>query len=155
MSDTVFYQFLHLLFTVSWIGGMTFMHFVLQPALSSISPQEGGKLMGVIAKRFTIMAWTSTLVLLVTGLLKTPTGLLFDTSTGYGTILLLKHIAFAAMFVIGLVITFGVAPKLRAFAPREGERPAPEFIAAQKRLSMLSGTNMILGILVLFLISMV
>lgn len=155
MSDASIFQFLHLLFTVFWIGGMTFMHFVLNPALSAISPQEGGKLMGAIAKRFTIIAWSSTVVLIVTGLLKTPSGLLFDTSSTYGTLLLLKHIAFAVMMVNGLIITFGIAPKLRSFAPKEGERPSVEFAGAQKRLGMLSGLNMLLGVLVLFLISMI
>ena len=155
MSETAIYQFIHLLFTVFWIGGMTFMHFVLNPAMSAISPPEAGKLMGVVAKRFTIIAWASTVLLLITGLLKTPAGLLLDTSTTYGSILLLKHIAFVVMMINGLIITFGVAPKLRSFAPKEGERPAAEFLGARKRLGTLSGLNMILGIVVLLLISLV
>jgi uncharacterized membrane protein len=155
MSDAVIYQFIHLLMTVFGIGGMIFMHFVLNPALATISPAEGGKLMGSIAKRFTIIAWSSTVLLLVTGLLKTPSGLLFDTSSAYGTVLLLKHLAFGIMIINGVIITFAVAPKLRAFAPKEGERPSGEFIGAQKRLGMLSGLNMALGVLVLLLISLV
>lgn len=155
MSDTVIYQFIHLLMTVLWIGGMLFMHFVLNPALATINPAEAGKLMGSIAKRFTIIAWSSTILLLVTGLLKTPSGLLLDTSNAYGTILLLKHLAFGIMIINGVIITFGVAPKLRSFAPKEGQRPPVEFIGAQKRLGVLSGMNMALGVLVLFLISMV
>lgn len=155
MSGATVIQFIHLLVTVFWIGGMMFMHFVLNPALSAISPPEGGKLLGVVAKRFTIIAWLSTLLLIVTGLLKTPTGLLFDPGSTYGLILLLKHIAFGIMIVIGLVITFGIAPKLRSFAPAEGGRPSDDFLRAQKRVGALSGVNMVLGILVLFLISLV
>lgn len=154
MSAASIYQFIHLLFTAFWIGGMTFMHFVLNPSLAVVSPPEAGKLMGVISKRFTIIAWSSGILLLITGLLKTPDGLLFDTTSTYGTLLLLKHIVFAAMMVVGGLITFGVAPKLRSFAPKEGEKPAAEFVAAQKRLGMLSGLNMWLGIAVLFLISL-
>src|SRR5512143_3075847 len=155
MSSAAIIQFIHLLVTVFWIGGMTFMHFVLNPALSVISPTEGGKLLGVVAKRFTIIAWLSTILLLITGLLKTPEGFLFDPGTTYGMILLLKHIAFAVMIVSGGVITFGVAPKLRSLAPKDGERPSDEFLRAQKRVGVLSGTNMVLGILVLFLISLI
>lgn len=155
MSDTTLYQFIHLLVTVFWVGGMTFMHFVLKPALMTISPPEAGKVMGYVAKRFTIIAWTSIVLLIITGLLKTPTGLLFDTSSDYGLILLAKHVIFVVMIISGGIITFGVAPKLRTLAPQAGERPAPAFVSAQKALGVLSGLNMVLGILVLFLISMI
>lgn len=155
MSETTLYQFVHLLTTVFWIGGMTFMHFVLNPALAAISPPEGGRLMGIVAKRFTIIAWSSILLISITGLFKTPSGFLYETSTTYGQILLLKHIAFFIMIISGAVITFVVAPKLRSLAPKSGERPVEGFLAAQKWLGRLSGMNMVLGILVLFLVSMV
>jgi hypothetical protein len=59
------------------------------------------------------------------------------------------------MIIVGGVITFGIAPMLRRLAPKEGERPSAGFRGAQKRLGMLSGLNMILGMLVLYVISLI
>jgi uncharacterized membrane protein len=155
MSEATIVQFLHLLFTVFWIGGMTFMHFVLNPAMKAMEPENAGKLMGVVAKRFTMIAWLSMILLLVTGLLKTPSSYLLDVTTDYGMILLLKHVAFVVMIFGGVLITFVVAPKLRAFAPKPGEAPSLPYLEARRRLGILSGMNMVLGILVIFLISMI
>ena len=49
-------NFLHLLASCVWIGGMIFMHFILKPAAQQINPGEAGKLLGSIAPRFTIAA---------------------------------------------------------------------------------------------------
>ncbi len=147
-------QFFHLLVSVIWIGGMIYTKFVLMPALAAVEPVYRGKILGVVAKRFTIVAWGSVAVLLITGLLKTPDGMLLDTSTEFGRFLLVKHILFGLMILVGGFITFGVAPRLRKLAPTAGERPSEGFVTAQSRLEFLSGTNMILGILVLLIISM-
>jgi copper transport protein len=147
-------QFLHLLVSVIWIGGMIYTKFVFVPALAAVEPAYRGQILGVVAKRFTLIAWGSVAILLITGLLKTPGGMLLDTSTEFGRLLLVKHILFALMILIGGIITFGVAPRLRSFAPGAGERPSESFVAAQRRLEFLSGTNMILGIAVLLIISM-
>ena len=145
-------DFLHLLATVTWIGGMLFMKLVLIPAMAAIDPPQRGRLMGGVAKRFTMVAWTSTAVLLVTGFVKTPSGLLFDGSTAYGTLLTVKHALIAVMIVVGLVITFFVAPRLRALAPAPGQAPSPALAAAARNLDALSAINTILGLAVLALV---
>jgi len=145
-------NFFHLLATVAWIGGMLFMKLVLMPAMEAIDPPQRGRLMGVAAKRFTMVAWTSTIILLVTGFLKTPSQHLFDTSTTYGTLLLVKHVVIALMIVVGIVITFVVAPKLRSLAPAPGQPPSAGLVAAQGNLNVLSAINTVLGLVVLVLI---
>ena len=57
--------------------------------------------------------------------------------------------------IIGGIITFGIAPRLRSLAPKNGETPSGTFLSAQKWLGRLSGTTMVLGILVLFLITLI
>ena len=145
-------DFLHLLATVAWIGGMLFMKLVLIPAMAAIDPPQRGRLMGGVAKRFTMVAWTSTAVLLVTGFMKTPSQVLFDGSTTYGTLLAVKHALIVLMIVVGLVITFFVAPRLRALAPAPGQAPSPALAAAAKNLDALSAINTILGLAVLALV---
>ena len=146
-------DFLHLLVTAVWIGGMLFMKLVLMPGLQVIEPAQRGRLMGAIAKRFTIVAWSSVAVLLVTGILKTPSGFLLSTESGYGQLLLAKHLLFGAMIVVGLVITFRVAPQLRALAPAAGSPPPAALLAAEKRLEALSAINTVLGLAVLLVVA--
>jgi len=73
-------NFFHLLATVVWIGGMFYMDLILMPSLAKIDPGESSKLMGMIAKKFTITAWSAIIVLIITGILKTPSDMYFDTS---------------------------------------------------------------------------
>lgn len=153
MSMYMINNFVHLLFAVIWIGGMIFMNLVLMPSLNSVDPNERGKLFGQIAKRFTIVAWGSTILLLITGIFKTPTGMLFNLSTDYGMMITFKHILFLIMMIFGSIITFVKAPKIRKFAPKPGEKPVQEFINAQGKIKLLSGSNMILGIIILIAVS--
>jgi hypothetical protein len=43
-------DFLHLLATAAWIGGMIYIILVLMPSLTAIDPPQRGKLMGAAAK---------------------------------------------------------------------------------------------------------
>lgn len=142
-------NFLHLIATVTWIGGAIYMNLVLMPALNAIEPPARGKLMGAAAKRFTVLAWSSIIVLLVTGYMKTPTGMLLNTTETYGITLTVKHLLFLAMAGIGALITWGIVPKMNALAPKPGEKPSSEFVKVQKLLPKLSVTAMIFGIVVL------
>lgn len=148
MTDTIV-NIIHLLATAVWIGGMFFIHFILQPSMNVLDPHQGGLLMGGVAKRFTIAAWTSTLALIITGIMKTPDGMMFDTSTETGIILTAKHVMIALMIAAGLVISLSVAPALRNNPPKPGEPPGTAFVRAQGRLRVLSTTNLVLGVLVI------
>jgi len=147
-------DFIHLFITVVYIGGMIFMDLILLPTLKVLEPVQQGKLLGIVAKRFTITAWVCVIILLVTGYLKTPDGMLLNTSDSYGIILTIKHIFFLLMIIFGLVITLGIAPKLQKLAPQAGEKPSLEFLRNQKAVGLLSGTNMILGVGIIILASM-
>lgn len=142
-------DFFHLLATVAWIGGAIFMNLVLTPALNAIDPPARGKLMAAISKRFTIIAWSSIVVLAITGYQKTPPGMLFDTTVDYGITLTIKHVLFLALIVIASFIMFVFVPKINALAPKPGERPSEEFLQAQKMVPRLSLTGLFLGIAVL------
>jgi uncharacterized membrane protein len=130
------------------------MDFVFLPSLKTLDPQQSGRLQGVVAKRFSMVAWSSILVLLVTGYFKTPDGMLADTSTEMGLILTIKHIIILAVILVGLTIGLYVVPNLKKYSPKAGERPADEFFRFQKLLHKLATTNLVLGICILICASM-
>jgi len=151
MTLTTMLNFLHLLATVTWIGGMFTINLVLMPSLAAIDPPQRGKLLGAALERFKPLALGAMAVLLVTGVLVAPPRALLNLSTPYGVTLALKHLAVLAMVVIGLLVPFVISPRMKSFAPAPGERPTPAFIQTQKQLSVLARVNMILGVVVLFL----
>lgn len=59
---------LHLIATVVWIGGITFILFIAIPSAKHVLGGEAGKLMGEISKRFTPLANYSILFLVITGI---------------------------------------------------------------------------------------
>lgn len=151
---STFINIIHILATAIWIGGAFFIHFLLQPAMKEIDPQHSGKLMGIISKRFSITAWICIILLVITGLIKTPSAMLFNTDSNFGIYLLVKHILILLVITVGLIIAFYVVPRLRKNAPKLGEAPSNEFLANQKRLGLLAQINLILGILIIVFASL-
>jgi uncharacterized membrane protein len=144
----------HILSTAVWIGGAFFIHFVMQPSLKQIDPQQSGKLMGIISKRFSITAWICILLLIITGYLKTPHAMLFNFTTDFGVYLAIKHLLIIIVVVSGLAIGLYVVPNLRKNAPKAGDTPSAEFVKYQKNLSNLATFNLILGILIVVFASL-
>lgn len=151
---STFVNIIHILSTAVWIGGAFFVHFILQPAMKEIDPQQSGKLMGIVSKRFSLTAWISILLLVLTGLIKTPTGMLFNTDSDFGVYLLIKHLLIVLVIAVGLVIAFYIVPQLRKNTPKPGEIPSSEFLTSQKRLGILAKINLVLGILIIVFASM-
>jgi uncharacterized membrane protein len=153
MVDNII-SFIHLLAAVTWVGGSIYILFILQPALGLIEPRESGKLQGIIAKRFSLTAWTCIVILLITGFLRTPKSMLFDTSSDIGRMLVLKHLLIVFAIIIGLTIALYVVPTMRRNSPKPGEAPSADFMNAQKKLSVLGWINLIFGLLILLSASM-
>lgn len=154
MSSFSIIDFLHQLFTIVWIGGMIFMGLAFKPSLAAIDPAQAGQLFGAVGKRFTILAWLSMIVLLITGLMKTPDDALFDTSPGYGLALTIKHVLYILAVLVGMTITFVLVPRIQRNLPKPGETPSAAFVGAQKALEGLSMTNMFLGVAIVGLATM-
>ena len=153
MADVII-NFFHLLATSVWIGGALFIKIVLEPALKKTDPSLGGKIMGNVAPRFSIAAWTSLIILIVTGLLKTPSDMLFSADGETETYLMLKHVAIIVVLIIGVLIAFIIVPKMNSSMPKPGERPSDNFLNYSKQLQRLSLTSTVLGIIILILASL-
>jgi len=143
--------FLHLLATATWFGGLIYTNIVLMPSLSAIDASQRSRLLGAVTKRFTFLAWGSIIILVITGLIKTPSQMLLNVSSAWGMKLTIKHILVLSMVVVGLLMTFWLGPKMQSLSPSSGEQPGSGFLKVQKQLSVLARINSILGVLVLLL----
>lgn len=147
--------FVHLLAASAWLGGMIYINLVFMPMLKTFEPSTAGQLARENGIRFPKLAWASVGLLIITGVMQLNMDAVFDFSTDYGTFITLKLITVVIMITIGLYITFLLYPKLIKLASQDGEAPSSEFVSLQKRLPLLIKANMILGILVLFFVSMI
>jgi uncharacterized membrane protein len=154
MSFSALNNFLHLLAAVSWVGGIIYTILVLVPSQTAIDPGQRGKLFGAVVKRFTILVWVSVIVLLLSGIYKIPSLSLFNPASKFDFWLSIKLTAVLVMIINGLMLTFVIAPRLKKLAPPPGEQPSIAFINTQKNLNVIVLSNMILGIIVLFCVSM-
>lgn len=147
MTD-VLINVIHILATTIWIGGAVSIHLILLPSLKMIDPQQSGKLLGIVAKRFSIAAWICIVLLLVTGYLKTPPGLTFDIASDLGRMLAFKHLLVLLAIIVGLFIATSIVPAIRKLAPKPGEAPSVDFLSYGKHLGFLASVNLVLGLFI-------
>ena len=153
MVLNVVVEFLHELAAVAWIGGIIYANLILMPAISVVAGPERGKLLGAVAKRFTILSWLSILVLIITGIVKGLSPEMAESTPTEHLTMLVKYALFAGMVLVGVLITFVLSPKMKKLAPKPGEKPASGFAKVQKQIATLAFVNMILGVLVLLVLA--
>ena len=144
-------DWLHLIATVAWIGGIFTINLVLSPsARESLEPPVVGRFMAAYMKRFRVVAFVSMGLLVVTGVImmlfspKLAGG--FDLSSPWALFLVLKHILVVALIVIGIYIMQGLFPKIGRAA---AQGPSPEMAKLQKRLTNLGMATFVIGLLIL------
>lgn len=104
---------LHLIATVIWIGGITFILFIAIPTAKQVLGVESGKLMGEISKRFTPLANYSIIFIVITGTVLTS----FNKWTW---VLSIKHVLVLGMVVVHFYRGLVLAPKItRTETPSE------------------------------------
>ena len=142
-------RFLHNLFTVVWIGGLVLTAFVVLPGIRK-NPKVSEPMVAIdgIQDRLKPFALTSMAGLAITGLLlgrssKNFTGLM-DFGTQYMTALSLKHILIVVMVILAFV-RLSINKKVEI----------KKNMQLQKASVGLLALNALLGIVVLFLSSMI
>ena len=108
---------MHLVATIIWIGGITFILFIAMPSSRQVLGADAGKLMGEIAKRFTPLANYSIAFLVITGIVLAGLNKEFS---GFGIlknnwtmVLTLKHILVFGMVSIHFYRGLVLAPKIK------------------------------------------
>ena len=150
-------DWIHLIGTVTWIGGMIFYVLILMPSMKAIEPSQAGKLVGALTKRYAIFVWGAIILLIVTGILISLNRNVRLFQNTRGILLGIKHIVIACMIIVGAVISKGIGPRLAAppklppdsAAPPSG--PPPQIIKLRKLAGRLGSLNLLLGIAVLAL----
>ncbi|MFZ3091098.1 MAG: CopD family protein [Nitrospirota bacterium] len=138
----------HLIATVIWIGGITFILLIALPSAKQVLGSDAGKLMGEISKRFTPIANYSIIFLLVTGIILTALNKqlseIESVKNNWTLFLILKHVLVLGMVAVHFYRGLVLAPKIAGTASAEQK-------ASLQRLSLnLVKVNFFLGLLVLF-----
>lgn len=146
MTETIV-MFLHNLAVATWIGGMIFLSF-LSSEVEKLGPQFT-VVMGKMTKIFSMLAVLSIFTLIITGVLLTSWhgGV---TRVQRDLVLNLKHFAVLLVIINGAFLATRVVPKLEKLSAQK----SPEARVWQKKLKIHSTVNLILGIIILFLATM-
>lgn len=146
---------LHMLATVTWIGGIVSISILVLPAArKSLSPAEQLAFIESMQKRLEPLAWFSLGLLIVTGLFQLSANShyngFFDVSTQWSLAILVKHGLVAVMVVVSAVQTWETLPAIRRTMMRRGKGASEEeIVQLQKREERLLRMNFVLSILIL------
>ena len=148
---------LHMLATVSWVGGQAILSLVVFPASSkTLSPDDHHKLISAINRRMNSIGWISLAILIGTGMVQLGanpnyTGFL-GIDSSWAVAILIKHIAFGGILILSAYQTWGLSPAIERIALLQAKgKAAPEEQAAlRKRESRILLLNTLLSVIVLF-----
>src|ERR671925_1106812 len=146
---------LHLLATVTWIGSLAGISFLVLPAMQrSLNPEAQLVFIEAMQKRLEPIAWFSISLLAVTGLFQMSTNPHYDgflsISTQWSLAILAKHILGIFMVVASAIQTWEVIPAIhRAILMSKKSKNVEDLDALRRREILLLRINFILGVLIL------
>jgi uncharacterized membrane protein len=146
---------LHLLATVTWIGSLAGISFLVLPAMRrSLSPETQLVFIEAMQKRLEPIAWFSMSLLVLTGLFQMSVNPHYDgfisISTQWSLAILTKHLLGIVMVVVSAVQTWEVIPAIRrAIVKSKKSQNADELESLRRREILLLRMNFGLSILIL------
>ena len=146
-------NWLHLVATVVWIGGMATNILNLLPSMrETLEPPVMGKLMGAVMKRFRKMIYFSIATLVVTGvvinLFHESSQEIMPMENLWNLVILIKLVVTTVLIFIAVYAFESLAPKMGKLAAKG---PSPELARLQKFQIKLAVTGFMLGLLILLL----
>src|SRR5512138_41104 len=146
---------LHLLATVTWVGSLSAISFLILPAMQrSLNPETQLVFIEAMQKRLEPIAWFSMSLLVLTGLLQMSVNPHYDgfisVSTQWSLAILIKHLLGIVMVVVSAIQTWEVIPAIRrAILKSKKTANAEELNALRGREVLLLRMNFGLSILIL------
>jgi uncharacterized membrane protein len=146
---------LHLLATVTWVGSLAGVSFLVLPAMQrSLDPETQLVFIEAMQKRLEPIAWFSMSLLLVTGLFQMSVNPHYDgflsISTQWSLAILTKHLLGIIMVVVSAIQTWEVIPAIRrAILKSKKSKNSEELGALRRREILLLRMNFGLAILIL------
>lgn len=158
--DNVFVKtlidWMHIMATVVWIGGMITNLFVIRPVLAStLTPPDAGKFMGALMKRFRIIVYTSIVILGVTGI---PLKIINENyisiinfENNWEIVSFVKHLCYGVLVMVAVYSFEILSPKVAKVA---AQGPSPALQALQKKQMALGGLAFLAAMVILVLSSL-
>jgi len=146
---------LHLLATVTWVGSLAGVSFLVLPAMQrALEPDTQLVFIEAMQKRLEPIAWFSMSLLVVTGLFQMSVNPHYDgflsTSTQWSLAILTKHLLGIVMVVVSAIQTWEVIPAIRrAIIRSKKSGNAEEIDSLRRREILLLRMNFGLSILIL------
>ncbi len=146
---------LHLLATVTWVGSLAAISFLILPAMQqALSPETQLVFIEAMQKRLEPIAWLSMSLLVVTGLFQMSVNPHYDgflsISTQWSIAILTKHLLGIILVVVSAVQTWEVIPAIRrAILKSRKSGNAAELDTLRRREILLLRINFGLAVLIL------
>ena len=146
---------LHLLATVTWVGSLAGISFLILPAMKrALSPETQLVFIEAMQKRLEPIAWFSMTLLVLTGLFQMSVNPHYDgflsISTQWSLAILTKHLLGIVMVVVSAIQTWEVIPAIRrAIVRSRKSQNAEELDALRRREILLLRMNFGLSVLIL------
>lgn len=112
---------LHMLATVTWIGGLAALAWLILPAArKGLTPVNYAHFLDNLQKRFDPLAWFSLAILIGTGMLQMGANPnyegFFSIDNLWAGAIFIKHIVFLGMVCVSAYLTWGLLPRIRRLA---------------------------------------
>jgi uncharacterized membrane protein len=146
---------LHLLATVSWVGSLAGVSFLVLPAMKrALDPETQLVFIEAMQKRLEPIAWFSMTLLVLTGLFQMSVNPHYDgfisVSTQWSVAILTKHLLGIVMVVVSAIQTWEVIPAIRrAIVRSKKSKNAEELDGLRRREVFLLRMNFGLSMLIL------
>ena len=146
---------LHLLATVTWVGSLAGITFLVLPAMRrSLAPDVQLVFLEAMQRRLEPIAWFSISLLVLTGLFQMSVNPHYDgflsVSTQWSLAILTKHLLGIGMVVVSAIQTWEVIPAIRrAIIRSKKDANANELEALRRREILLLRINFGLSVLIL------
>ncbi|HET6823163.1 MAG TPA: CopD family protein [Anaerolineales bacterium] len=146
---------LHMLATVTWIGSLAGISFLVLPAMQrSLNPETQLVFLEAMQKRLEPIAWFSMSLLVLTGLFQMSVNEHYDgflsVSTQWSLAILVKHLLGIVMVVVSAIQTWEVIPAIqRAIVKSKKSDNSDELNALRRREILLLRINFGLSVLIL------
>jgi uncharacterized membrane protein len=146
---------LHLLATVTWVGSLAGISFLILPAMQrALDPETQLVFIEAMQKRLEPIAWFCMSLLLVTGLFQMSVNPHYDgflsISTQWSLAILTKHLLGIIMVVVSAIQTWEVIPAIRrAIVKSKKSKNTEELDALRRREIRLLRINFGIAILIL------
>lgn len=146
---------LHLLATVTWVGSLAGISFLILPAMKrALEPETQLIFLEAMQKRLEPIAWFSMMLLVLTGLFQMSVNEHYDSflsiSTQWSLAILSKHLLGILMVVVSAIQTWEVIPAIRrAIVRSKKSQNAEELNTLRQREILLLRMNFGLSALIL------